>query len=142
MPAAGAGPGASGPRRLEAAWPAHKSPGADRAPSHRMDGAAAGPSCHKGFPIRARGSFPVGRGRPCLGRSRPDGITPDAAERRLPYGRASMTMLNGVSAALRTLRKPPCLMAPETRANPACAPRAAPTGWSSEVGTQTMVEAA
>ena len=94
-------------------------------------------------PVRPWGLWRFrGRGRPCLEAIASGRDHPDAAERGLPYGRASMTMLNGVSAALRTLRKPPCLMASETRANPACAPRAAPTGWSSEVGTQTMVEAA
>ena len=43
-------------------------------------------------------------------------------------GRASKTMLNGVSVAFRTLRNPPSVMAAESLATPACAPNAAPTG--------------
>ena len=64
------------------------------------------------------------------------------ALRPQPQGRASKTILNGVSVALRTLPKPPCVIADESLAKPACAPSAAPTGWSSEVGMQIMVEAA
>jgi hypothetical protein len=51
-------------------------------------------------------------------------------------------MLKGVSVVLRTWVNPPSRIADERRANPACAPNAAPTGWSSEVGTQIIVEAA
>jgi hypothetical protein len=58
------------------------------------------------------------------------------------YGRASRIMLNGVSVALRTSANPPSRIADDRRENPACAPSAAPTGWSSEVGTQIIVEAA
>jgi hypothetical protein len=45
-----------------------------------------------------------------------------------PQGRASSTMLKGVSVALRTLPNPPCVIADESLAKPACAPSAAPTG--------------
>lgn len=94
-------------------------------------------------PVRPWGLWRFrGRGRPRLEAIASGRDHPDTAERGMFYGRASMTMLNGVSAALRRLRKPPSLMVSETRAKPACAPRAAPTGWSSEVGTQIMVEAA
>jgi hypothetical protein len=31
---------------------------------------------------------------------------------------------------------------PDSLAKPACAPSAAPTGWSGEVGTQTIVDPA
>ena len=80
------------------------------------------------------------------GRLRP-APTPDssAARRTLGpqlQGRASKTILKGVSVALRTLPNPPCVIADDSLAKPACAPSAAPTGWSSEVGTQIMVEAA
>jgi hypothetical protein len=47
---------------------------------------------------------------------------------RLRQGRASNTMLKGVSVALRTLAKPTSLIAEDIFANPACAPKAAPTG--------------
>jgi hypothetical protein len=46
------------------------------------------------------------------------------------------------SVALRTLAKPPCVIADDSFAKPACAPNAAPTGWSSDVGIQIIVEAA
>ena len=46
----------------------------------------------------------------------------------LSQGRASNTMLNGVSAALRTRSNPPSLMTDDSFAKPACAPSAAPTG--------------
>jgi len=52
------------------------------------------------------------------------------------HARASITMLTGVSVALRTLPNPPHRIASDSFAKPACAPKAAPTGWSSEVGTQ------
>jgi acyl-CoA synthetase (NDP forming) len=58
------------------------------------------------------------------------------------YGRASRIMLNGVSVARCTLRKPPAVMTSRNLASPACAPSAAPTSWASEVGTHTIVEAA
>ena len=58
------------------------------------------------------------------------------------YGRASRTMLKGVSAARRTLEKPPFWMTSRSFVSPACAPRAAPTSCDSEVGTQIMVEPA
>ena len=51
-------------------------------------------------------------------------------------------MLKGVSAARRTLEKPPLWMTSRSFVSPACAPRAAPTSCDSEVGTQTMVEPA
>jgi len=43
------------------------------------------------------------------------------------YGRASRIMLNGVSVARLTLRKPPAVMTSHNLASPACAPSAAPT---------------
>ena len=58
------------------------------------------------------------------------------------YGRASRIMLKGVSAARRTLEKPPFWMTSRSFVSPACAPRAAPTSCDSEVGTQIMVEPA
>jgi Putative restriction endonuclease len=62
--------------------------------------------------------------------------------RRRRYGRASRIMLNGVSVARRTWRKPPAVMTSRNLASPAWAPRAAPTSCASEVGTHTIVEAA
>jgi cation diffusion facilitator CzcD-associated flavoprotein CzcO len=47
---------------------------------------------------------------------------------RQRQGRASSTILNGVSVALRTAPNPPCMIADESLAKPACAPNAAPTG--------------
>ena len=58
------------------------------------------------------------------------------------YGRASNTILNGVSAARRTDAKPPVLITSLSRASPACAPNANPTSCANDVGTQTMVDAA
>ena len=55
-------------------------------------------------------------------------------------GRAFKTMLNGVSAARRTLRNPAPLITPRSRASPACAPTAAPTSRDNEVGTQISVD--
>jgi len=62
------------------------------------------------------------------------------AGRRL-YARASSTMLNGPSVARRMRLKPPSRMTSESFASPAWAPRPSPTSWSSEVGTQIIVEA-
>jgi hypothetical protein len=58
------------------------------------------------------------------------------------YGRASRIMLNGVSAARRTLRNPPAVMTSQSLASPACAPSPAPTSCDSEVGRQIIVEPA
>ena len=69
-------------------------------------------------------------------------FAPHIRTRPQPYGRASKTMLNGVSVARRTLRKPPAMTASRSFASPACAPNAAPTSCDSDVGTQTSVEAA
>ena len=62
--------------------------------------------------------------------------------RSQPYGRASKTMLNGVSVARRTRLKPPAVITSRSFASPACAPKAAPTSCASEVGTHTSVDAA
>ena len=51
-----------------------------------------------------------------------------ATVRRQGYGRASRIMLNGVSVARRIWVKPPDPIVSFSRANPAWAPRAAPTG--------------
>src|SRR5262249_40172063 len=58
------------------------------------------------------------------------------------YGRASRIMLNGVSAARRTLLNPPEVMTSRSLASPACAPSVAPTSWDREVGKQTIVDPA
>ncbi len=58
------------------------------------------------------------------------------------YARASRIMLNGVSAALRTVPNPPAVITSRSFASPACAPSAAPTSCDSEVGTQIIVEPA
>ena len=58
------------------------------------------------------------------------------------YGRASKTMLNGVSVARRMLVNPPADITSRSLASPACAPRAVPTSCASDVGTQIMVEPA
>jgi hypothetical protein len=55
-------------------------------------------------------------------------------------GRAFKTMLNGVSAARRTLRNPAPSITPRSRASPACAPTAAPTSRYNEDGTQISVD--
>jgi hypothetical protein len=55
-------------------------------------------------------------------------------------GRASSTMLNGVSAARRTDEKPPARSTSARRASPACVPSAARPGCESEPGVQTSVE--
>jgi hypothetical protein len=57
-------------------------------------------------------------------------------------GRASRIMLNGVSAARRTLEKPPLTMTSRSFASPAWAPSAAPTSCDLDVGRQIIVEAA
>ena len=62
--------------------------------------------------------------------------------RRARYGRASSTMLNGVSAATRTRPKPPARATAASRAGPACAPSAAPTSCAMDAGVQIMVDAA
>ena len=56
------------------------------------------------------------------------------------HGLASRTMLTCVSAARRTLLKPPALMISVSFACPACAPNAIPTSCESDTGTQAMVE--
>ena len=55
-------------------------------------------------------------------------------------GRASYTMLNGVSAARRKRVKPPALTTSRIRASPACAPSASPTSCDSDAGVQRNVE--
>ena len=64
--------------------------------------------------------------------------------RRLPkcYGRASRTMLNGVSAARRTRVNPAACKIFERRPSPACAPSPNPTSCDREAGVQSIVEAA
>ena len=57
------------------------------------------------------------------------------------YARASSTMLNGPSVARRTRVKPPSRITSVSFVSPAWAPRPSPTSWSSDVGTQIMVEA-
>jgi hypothetical protein len=66
--------------------------------------------------------------------------TRDSAPR--DYGRASRIMLNAVSVARLTWRKPPAVMTSRNLVSPACAPSAAPTSCDSDVGTQPMVEPA
>jgi hypothetical protein len=58
------------------------------------------------------------------------------------YGRASRTMLKGVSVARLTLENPPLWMTSLSFFSPACAPRAAPTSCDRDVGRQIMVEPA
>jgi len=67
---------------------------------------------------------------------------PFFARVRSPYGRASRTMLKGVSAARRTRVNPPARITSRSFASPACGPRLAPTFCDREVGRQIMVEAA
>ena len=55
--------------------------------------------------------------------------------------RASITMLNGPVNARLTCLKPPARITSDNLASPACAPKPSPTSWSSEVGTQIMVDA-
>ena len=56
------------------------------------------------------------------------------------YGRASNTMLNGVSAARRKRVIPPAVTTSRMRASPAWAPSASPTSCDSEAGVQRSVE--
>src|ERR1700728_758931 len=56
------------------------------------------------------------------------------------HGRASKTMLNGVSAALRNRVKPAVVTTSLIRASPAWAPSASPTSWDSEAGVHSSVE--
>lgn len=58
------------------------------------------------------------------------------------YGRASSTMLNGVSAARRTVGNPLSWRISARRLSPAWAPSAVPTSCPSEQGTHTLVEKA
>jgi hypothetical protein len=67
---------------------------------------------------------------------------PPPARAPLGQGRASNTMLNGVSTATRIRPKPPSRTTASSRAGPACAPSAAPTSCAMEAGVQTIVEAA
>jgi hypothetical protein len=60
----------------------------------------------------------------------------------LAQGLASRIMLKGVSVAFWTWPNPPSLISEDNLAKPACAPSAAPTGWSRDVGTQIIVEPA
>jgi hypothetical protein len=57
-------------------------------------------------------------------------------------GRASKTMLNGVSATRRNRPNPASVTISRMRASPACAPSASPTGWESEHGVHSKVEKA
>src|ERR1700733_2740233 len=56
------------------------------------------------------------------------------------YGRASNTMLNGVSAARRKRVKPAAVTTSLIRASPAWAPSASPTSCDSEAGVHSSVE--
>ena len=60
---------------------------------------------------------------------------------RATYGRASKTILNGVSAALRIRVNPPSAMTDLSRVSPACAPRAKPTSCDFEAGVHRNVDA-
>jgi len=57
-------------------------------------------------------------------------------------GLASRTKLNGVAVARRKREKPPARTTSRSRASPAWAPRANPTSWLRDAGTQIIVEAA
>jgi len=57
------------------------------------------------------------------------------------YGRASKMRLKGVWAARRKRRKPAAVMTSPMRFSPAWAPRAAPTSYEREAGTQSRAEA-
>jgi hypothetical protein len=57
-------------------------------------------------------------------------------------GRASKTMLNGVSATRRNRLNPASVTISRMRASPACAPSASPTAWESEHGVHSKVEKA
>ena len=74
------------------------------------------------------------------------GISPGTVRRggcpyKKCYGRASSTMLNGVSAALRTRVNPADFMIFERRPSPACAPRPSPTSCESDAGVHRKVDA-
>src|SRR5207248_11502228 len=56
------------------------------------------------------------------------------------YGRASNTLLNGVSATRRNRVKPAAVTTSRIRASPACAPSASPTSCESEAGVHSRVE--
>ena len=75
--------------------------------------------------FRAMQVSPDQRQRPA---AQPPQLLARGTLRPQPQGRASKTMLNGVSVALRTLPNPPCVIADDSLAKPACAPNAAPTG--------------
>src|SRR5438132_2979420 len=60
----------------------------------------------------------------------------------LHHGRVSSTKLNGVAVARRKRVKPPAVTTWRSRASPAWAPRAIPTSWLNDAGTQIIVEAA
>jgi AAA ATPase domain len=55
---------------------------------------------------------------------------------------ANFAREDNAKTRLDKLEAAPCVIADDSLAKPACAPSAAPTGWSSEVGMQIMVEAA
>ena len=61
---------------------------------------------------------------------------------RETYGRASSTILNGVSAARRTRVNPAECRIFASRPSPACAPSPSPTSCESEAGVHSIVEAA
>ena len=82
-------------------------------------------------------------------RRHPEGHPADPADRRgprdpltCPQGRASSTRLNGVSVARRKRPNPASAAIAPSRCWPACAPRPSATGWSSDDGVHTSVEAA
>ena len=56
------------------------------------------------------------------------------------YGRASNTMLKGVSLTRRNRPNPALVTTSRIRASPACAPSASPTSWDSEAGVHSSVE--
>ena len=56
------------------------------------------------------------------------------------YGRASNTMLKGVSLTRRNRPNPALVTTSRMRASPACAPSASPTSWDSEAGVHSRVE--
>ncbi len=62
-------------------------------------------------------------------------------ERVTDYPRASKTILNGVSAALRKCVNPPLRITFSNLAGPACAPSPRPTSCANEHGTHTVAEA-
>jgi hypothetical protein len=76
---------------------------------------------HMASPLLAATGYAAGPPRMAAARRR---CLPDGSRQ----ARASITILNGVSVALRTWLKPPSAIAADSFANPACAPSAAPTG--------------